>query len=63
MTVHSGEPLPGAVKVGYGAGALGVSAVEFFVRVYLLKLYSDTLGLSPTLAGGALAVGVADQVK
>jgi len=55
---NPGGPLPGAVKVGYGAGSLGISAAEFFVRVYLLKLYSDTLGLSPILAGAVLAVGL-----
>lgn len=48
-------PLSGAVKVGYGAGELGVAAAEFFVRVYLLKLYVDVVGLSASVAGVVLA--------
>ncbi|MCP3860869.1 MAG: hypothetical protein GY704_14550, partial [Phycisphaeraceae bacterium] len=47
----------GATHAGYGAGALGIAAVEFFVRIYLLKLYSDLLGLSPFVSGVVLAVG------
>jgi GPH family glycoside/pentoside/hexuronide:cation symporter len=43
---------------GYGTAALGVSAVEFFVRVYLLKLYTDVVGLSPSIAGVVLAGAV-----
>jgi len=50
------RPLPGAVKVGYGAGELGVAAVEFVVRVALLKLYVDTVGLAASTAGAVLAV-------
>jgi GPH family glycoside/pentoside/hexuronide:cation symporter len=50
--------VPGVVKVGYGAGELGIAAVEFFVRVFLLKLYVDTVGLSGSLAGAVLAAAV-----
>ena len=48
----------GGVKVGYGVGELGVAGAEFFVRVYLLKLYVDTVGLSASLAGLVLALAV-----
>jgi Na+/melibiose symporter-like transporter len=57
-----GPSLPGAVKVGYGAGSVGIAATEFFVRIYLLKLYTDLLGLSPSLAGTALAVALVGEV-
>jgi GPH family glycoside/pentoside/hexuronide:cation symporter len=50
--------LPGVVKVGYGAGEFGISAAEFFVRVYLLKLYVDVVGLSASTAGVVLALAV-----
>jgi len=59
---------PGHARMaGYGSGVLGVAAVEFFVRVYLLKLYTDEVGLSPAIAGAMLAVaalwdGVTDPV-
>jgi GPH family glycoside/pentoside/hexuronide:cation symporter len=56
--MESTRHLPGSVKVGYGVGELGVAAVEFFVRVYLLKLYVDEVGLSATAAGTVLAVAV-----
>jgi GPH family glycoside/pentoside/hexuronide:cation symporter len=52
------KDLGGSVKVGYGAGEFGVAAVEFFVRVYLLKLYVDVVGLSASLAGTVLALAV-----
>lgn len=52
------RPLPGAVKVGYGVGELGIAGAEFFIRVYLLKLYTDLVGLRPGLAGMVLAAAV-----
>ncbi len=60
MLGHDGvmKRLSGGVKVGYGAGELGVAATEFFVRVYLLKLYVDTVGLSASVAGLVLALAV-----
>ncbi len=45
-------------KAGYGTVELGISAIEFFVQIYLLKFYTDTVGLSPSLAGLALALAV-----
>jgi len=51
--------LSGAVKVGYGAGELGIAAAEFAVRVSLLKLYVDVSGLAAGLAGAVLAIAVA----
>jgi len=58
--VHDGgmNRVSGGVKVGYGVGELGVAGAEFFVRVYLLKLYVDTVGLSASLAGLVLALAV-----
>ncbi len=50
--------VPGPVKVGYGTGEMGIAAAEFFVRVYLLKLYVDVLGLSASVAGGVLALAL-----
>lgn len=46
------------VQVGYGAGSLGIAATEFFVRVYLLKLYTGVLGLPAWLAGTVLAAAL-----
>ncbi len=50
--------LPGPVKVGYGIGELGIAGAEFFIRIYLLKLYIDVVGLRPVLAGAVLALAV-----
>ena len=50
--------IPGAVKVGYGAGEFGIAAAEFFIRVYLLKLYVEDVGLSASAAGLVLALAV-----
>ena len=44
--------------VGYGAAELGITAVEFFIQVYLLKLYTGVIGLAPQLAGLTMAVAV-----
>ena len=59
MSSIAGERrLGNAAKAGYGVGALGIAAVEFFVRVYLLKLYTDTLGLAMFRAGDPAARAV-----
>ncbi len=50
--------LPLRVKMGYGAAEMGISAIEFFIQVYLLKFYSDAIGLEPGIAGLALALAV-----
>ncbi len=55
--MHTGQ-VPGPVKVGYASGEMGIAAAEFFVRVYLLQLYVDKLGLSASAAGVALALAV-----
>ena len=52
------QQLPGKVKAGYGAAELGAMGAEILVRVYLLKFYTDTVGLRPDLAGYAVALGV-----
>jgi len=50
--------LPLRTKLGYGSAELGISAVEFFIQVYLLKFYTDRVGLQPADAGLALALAV-----
>ena len=47
-----------SVKAGYGAAELGTAAVELFLQIYLLKFYTDVVGLSPRTAGFALALAV-----
>lgn len=42
----------------YGMGEMGPSAVDFFLRVYLLVFYNEVVGLSPELTGLALGIGV-----
>ncbi len=55
MTTHT--RLPVSVKMGYGAGEFS-SSVFFTVSTVLLLIFlTDTVGLSPTLAGLALMIG------
>ena len=49
--------LPIKVKAGYGWAETGLYSIEMLVRLYLLKFYTDQVGLRPDLAG--LAVGLA----
>lgn len=49
--------LSAGTKAGYGVAELGVTAVEFFIQVYLLKFYTDVGGLRPSTVGLLLAVG------
>lgn len=51
------KPLSIRLKAGYGSAELGVTAVEFFIQVYLLKFYTDVCGLRPGIAGLVLALG------
>jgi GPH family glycoside/pentoside/hexuronide:cation symporter len=44
--------------IGYGTAELGITAVEFFIQVNLLKLYTGTIGLAPQTAGVVMAVAV-----
>lgn len=46
------------VQVGYAAADIGVNAVELAIRLYLLIFYTDKVGLSSSLAGVALGIGL-----
>lgn len=46
------------VQVGYAAADIGVNGVELAIRLYLLIFYTDKVGLSPSLAGLALGIGL-----
>ncbi len=54
----SSAVLPRRTMIGYGSAELGITAVEFFIQVYLLKLYTGTIGLAPQTAGLTMAVAV-----
>lgn len=42
----------------YGIGELGPSAIDFFLKIYLLIFYNEIIKLNPTLTGLALGIGV-----
>ncbi|MCZ8155100.1 MAG: glycoside-pentoside-hexuronide (GPH):cation symporter [Leptospira sp.] len=46
------------VKLGYGLAETGITAVQLFSQIYLLKFYTEIVGLNPSLAGVALAISV-----
>ena len=46
------------INLGYGALEVGVSAMESYLRLYLLIFYTDRIGISPAWAGIAVAMGV-----
>lgn len=50
--------LPGRVKAGYGLAEIGIMGAEILIRVYLLKFYTDEVGLAPRMAAYAVALGV-----
>ncbi len=52
------KPLTLPVKLGYGLAETGITAVQLFTQIYLLKFYTDIVGLMPSLAGIALAISV-----
>ncbi len=45
-------------QLGYGAAEMAVSAIESFLRLYLMIFLTDRIGLAPAMAGIAIAVGV-----
>lgn len=45
-------------RIGYGAAEMGHFASELVIRLYLLKFYTDTVGLSPILAGLAISLSI-----
>ncbi|XDD43275.1 MFS transporter [Leptospira sp. WS60.C2] len=46
------------VKMGYGFAETGITAVQLFTQIYLLKYYTEIVGLNSSLAGIALAISV-----
>ncbi|MBL8900464.1 MAG: MFS transporter [Planctomycetes bacterium] len=46
------------VQLGYAYADLGVNVVEVVARLYLLIFYTDVVGLRPSLAGLAVALGL-----
>ena len=45
-------------QFGYGTADLGIAAVESVVQLYLLKFYSEVVGLAATWVGVALAIAM-----
>lgn len=58
MTEASSSTSPREVT-GYGFGQLGLTAIEAFLRIHLLKFFVDEVGLSPQLTGLAVALAIA----
>ena len=50
--------LPKRIKAGYGVAELGLAGGELLLQLYLLEFYIRSAGLSPVLAGMALAVAI-----
>ncbi|TGK96650.1 MFS transporter [Leptospira brenneri] len=46
------------IKLGYGSAETGITAVQLFTQIYLLKFYTEIVGLNSSLAGIALAISV-----
>lgn len=46
------------VKMGYGMAETGITAVQLFTQIYLLKFYTEIVGLNSSLAGIALSISV-----
>ena len=47
-----------ASQASYAVAELGVSAIESFLRLYLMIFLTDRIGLPPEMAGYAVAIGV-----
>ncbi len=58
MSIREKNQLRMPVKLGYASAETGVNAVETLLRLYLLIFYTDAVGLSPALAGLAVAFGL-----
>ena len=50
--------LPKRIKAGYGTAELGLAGGELLLQLYLLEFYIRSAGLSPALAGVALALAI-----
>lgn len=44
--------------MGYGFAETGITAVQLFTQIYLLKYYTEIVGLNSSLAGIALSISV-----
>ena len=51
--------VPAWRKAGYGAAEAGITAAETMLQLYLLKFYTDTVGLRSDLVGLAVGIGIA----
>ena len=49
---------PWIKKFLFGSADFGIAAVESVIQIYLLKFYSESVGLSATLVGFALAIAM-----
>lgn len=47
-----------STQIGYGFAELGVSAIESFLRLYLLIYLTASIGLSADMAGYAVSIGI-----
>ncbi|MDZ4725418.1 MAG: glycoside-pentoside-hexuronide (GPH):cation symporter [Leptospira sp.] len=54
----SQKPLNITVKLGYGMAETGITAVQLLTQIYLLKYYTEIVGLMPSLAGIALGISI-----
>ena len=50
--------LPFKNKVGYGIAEIGITSVQLLTQIYLLKYYTEVVGLSPALTGIALSISI-----
>lgn len=58
MNVTQNTNLTRLDQARYSSAELGVSAIESFIRLYLMIYLTDRIGLPPTMAGYAVAIGV-----
>ncbi len=58
MPKISQKPLNITVKLGYGMAETGITAVQLLTQIYLLKYYTEIVGLMPSLAGIALGISI-----
>ncbi|TGN19397.1 MFS transporter [Leptospira idonii] len=52
------SPLKFGTKIGYGFAETGITAVQVFAQIYLLKYYIEVVNLNASLAGIALSISV-----
>lgn len=52
------KSVPVGTKAGYGFAESGITAVQLFTQIYLLKFYTEIVGLQASLAGLALSLSI-----